>query len=432
MVASRFELPHDGVLAAQVCLRQRMPVGDPARLRSAARRSGGWAADLRRSASTLLSFAETPLWSGEAHRAFVEQIRTHAPSMSATADRYEQYASALNAYAGALDEAGPRLFATRGRLRQRCDELSQAHATVSLDVIASPASRASPYAADLLPLACDFKAGYDRWADALDRCIRALTQADEADPTRDLHGLSALGHRVAVAVGASLSPFERAVLHPSLHNISDCLGSLNLALTVLGLGLLFLCPPAGAACLTAATVLAVAQVAVDTTRRTHGEHVSNASLGMELAAAIPLGGSAVRGLRATDDVVQLVPGGGLMAHEGLDGGHTLAKHVGKSEEYLRTRLDTEPHIQAASTFYDRQSAETALATFMEANASTIARWLRGSESEVVLRGRAAQSLGIVIPRVIARPVEATGIRLVLRRSSDLTIGFRIHTAMVTR
>src|ERR1700712_3184653 len=99
-----------------------MPAGDPVRIRSAAHRSGARAANLRRVASTLLSSADTPLWSGAAHRAFVDQIHAHAPSMSATADRYEHYASALNGYAGALDETAPRLHAARGRLRERCDE----------------------------------------------------------------------------------------------------------------------------------------------------------------------------------------------------------------------------------------------------------------------------------------------------------------------
>ncbi|HEX8095544.1 WXG100 family type VII secretion target, partial [Jatrophihabitans sp.] len=255
MATSRFELPGDGLLAAQVCLAQRMPAGDPPLLRSAARRSGGWAADLRRITSTLLARAETPMWSGAAHRTFVEHIRAHAPLMSATADRYENYAGALNAYAGALDETAPRLFATRSRLRQRYDALaSRAGAAVSFEATALPA----PGAAGLLPIACEFKAGYDRWADALDRCIRALSESDEADPTREVHGFSALGHRLARAAGTCLSPFERAVLHPSLDNISDCLSSLNLALTVLGVGLLFICPPAGTACLAAATVLAAA------------------------------------------------------------------------------------------------------------------------------------------------------------------------------
>ena len=77
-----------------------------------------------------------------------------------------------------------------------------------------------------------------------------------------------MGHATATAAGT----FERAVLHPSLANVSACLGELNAGLSVLGLGLLFVYPPAGAACLAAATVLAVAQLAVDGARRAHGEH----------------------------------------------------------------------------------------------------------------------------------------------------------------
>ena len=432
MATSRFELPGDGLLAAQVCLRQRMPAGDPALLRSAARLCLAWADDLRRTASTLLARAETPLWSGAAHRALVEHIRAHAPSMSATADRYEHYATALNAYACDLDQTTPRLLATRNQLRQRYDELtSRTHAAVSFDVAALPANRPLPAAAELLPIAYDFKAGYDRWADALDRCIRALSQADEADPTRDVHGLAALGRGVESAASAYLSPVERAVLHPSLHNISDCLGSLNLTLTALGIGLLLICPSAGAACLTAATVLAVAQVAVDMTRSSRGEPVSNANLGLELAAAIPLGGSAVRGLQATGEVVHLVPGGGLIAHEGVDRGHTLARHVGKSEAFLRHRLATEPGIQAASTFYDREVAEEAVSDLLSRNRRTVNGWLVRQQRQLILTGRSNRSLGVLILRGSSVAREESGIKVILRRTPTLGVGYYVHTAMVT-
>ncbi len=428
MGTSRFELPGDGLLAARTCLSQPMPAGDPAQLRTVARRSGAWAADLRRVAATLSSCAETPVWRGAAHRALVDQLCASAPSVTATAERYEHYAGALTAYAGVLDETAPLLVATRNRLRQRCDELADRPADCQAAVLPShPADTA-----DLLPLAGTFKAGHDRWTDALNRCIAALSQADAADPGRDRHGFTAFGHRFAHAVGSVVSPFERAVLHPSLRNLSSCLQALNVDLTVLGLGLLFICPAAGAACLAAATVLAAAQLAVDSARRERGEPVSAASLGLELAAAIPVGGNAVRGLRTTAKVTHLVPGGGLMAHEGLEGGHTLAKHVGKSEEFLRNRLATEPHIQAASTFHDRQTAETALSIFLDARATKVSGWLQGHDPELVLRGRAADPLGVLIPRVSARPMEASGIRLVLRRSPELGIGYRIHTAMVTQ
>ncbi|MEO7260750.1 MAG: RNase A-like domain-containing protein [Jatrophihabitantaceae bacterium] len=433
MVVSRFELPGNGLLAARLCLAQRMPAGDPVRIRAAANRSGAWASDLRRVGSTLLASADTPLWTGAAHQAFVDRIRAHAPSIAATADRYEHYAHALTLYAGALDETAPRLLAAHGQLRQRCDELVRPEqAALSFGATAFAGSQPSPDAPDLLLIARDFKAGYDRWADALDRCIRALSQADEADPTRDAHGFSAFGHSLAAAAQRHLSPFHRAVLHPSLRNLSDCLGTLNVELSVLGLALVFICPPAGAACLAAATVLAVAQLAVDATRRAQGEQVSNASLGLQLAAAIPLGGSAVRGLRAADNVTHLVPGGGLAAHEGLEGGHTLAKHVGKSPEFLRNRLATESKITGASSFYNREVAENSISEVLKTNEKSIQNWLAGPKRKLVISSPTSQVCGSMFRALGADPIESSAIRVVLRRSDALGLGYRIHTAMVIR
>jgi hypothetical protein len=284
----------------------------------------------------------------------------------------------------------------------------------------------------LLPVAMAFKAHYDRWAQALDRCNAALLHANQSDPARDRHGWQALGHlghQAAHVAGSYLSPFEQAVRHPSLSNISACLSSLNVALTVLGLGLLFICPPAGAACLLTATVLAGAQLAVDATRRARGEHVTGATLGLELAAAIPLGGTAVRGARAAENVTHLVPGGGLLAHEGLDGGHTLAKHVGKTETFLRNRLATEPHIAAASTFYDREVAEDALSDILKTHDTRIQRWLAGPKAKLVISAPSSRACGVVLAPG-SDLIESSVIRVVLLRSDALGLGYRIDTAMV--
>jgi uncharacterized protein YukE len=429
MTTSRFELSGDGLRAAQVCLEQRMPGGDPAGIRAVARRSGARAAELRRTASTLLAGVETGLWNGVAHRAFVEQIRTHAPSMSATAERYEYYAAALDGYASALDETGPQIGATRRLLQQRYEEVAR-RSPAALHPAAGVYRPSPDPGADLLPIARDFKAGYDRWADALDRCIRALSHADQADPTRDVHGLRAIEHRVAAAAQRQLSTFERAVRHPSLHNLSDCFSALNVDLTVLGLALLFICPPAGTACLAAATVVAAAQVAVDSARRARGEEVSAGSLGLELAAAIPIGGSAFRGLRAAEDVTHLVPGGGLMAHEGVDGGHTLAKHVGKSPEFLRNRLATEPNISGASTFYSREVAETSIAEVLRLHDKAISSWLAGPEKKLIIPSGVSRACGLVFVTPGGDPIHSSVIRVVLRRSDALGLGYRIDTAMV--
>jgi len=420
MTLDRFALPPgDGRSAVRLCLAQRLPAGDPVQLRAAAHRSSAFAAEVRRSTAMLLAATETELWRGPAHRAFTDQLRAHAPTLTATADRYDDYAVALAGYAGALDEVAAPLGALHRQLQQASDELA-----------ARPGTADDP-AARLLPLAQTFKARYDQWADALDHCIRALVRAGDRDPTRDLHGWQAFARHVGHLAVTVADTFERAVLHPSLSNISACLGELNAGLSMLGIGLLFIYPPAGAACLAVATVLAVAQLAVDSTRRAHGEQVSNTSLGFEVAATIPLGGNALRSLKVADDVVHLVPGGGLAAHEAA-GGHTLARHVDKPESYLRHRLTTEPHITAASTFYDREVAEESIHELIAMHDAPIARWLADGSGKLVLEGSLPRPIGILIIPGSATTAPGNGIRVILRRSRVTGTGFYIHTAMVTK
>lgn len=56
------------------------------------------------------------------------------------------------------------------------------------------------------------------------------------------------------------------------------------------------------------------------------------------------------------------------------GGHTLARHVGKSDEDLRARLVREPRISAASTYTDRDTAQRVVAEALAANAARLRRW----------------------------------------------------------
>lgn len=56
------------------------------------------------------------------------------------------------------------------------------------------------------------------------------------------------------------------------------------------------------------------------------------------------------------------------------GGHTLARHVGRSDDQLRERLRTEPNISAASTYADRDTAEQVIARAFKTSADELARW----------------------------------------------------------
>ncbi|HWR13724.1 MAG TPA: RNase A-like domain-containing protein [Terriglobales bacterium] len=61
------------------------------------------------------------------------------------------------------------------------------------------------------------------------------------------------------------------------------------------------------------------------------------------------------------------------------GGHTLARHVGKTDEQLRARLRKEPNISAASTYVDRDTAEHVIGSTLSENSGKIERWrARGS------------------------------------------------------
>jgi hypothetical protein len=57
------------------------------------------------------------------------------------------------------------------------------------------------------------------------------------------------------------------------------------------------------------------------------------------------------------------------------GGHTLRKHVGRTDDELHERLNHERNISAASTWNDRASAEAAVGAAIAEQNSKISRWL---------------------------------------------------------
>jgi toxin YxiD len=56
------------------------------------------------------------------------------------------------------------------------------------------------------------------------------------------------------------------------------------------------------------------------------------------------------------------------------GGHTLDKHVGRTDDQLRERLERERDISAASTWSDQAVAEETVSAALRANQSKIDRW----------------------------------------------------------
>ena len=60
------------------------------------------------------------------------------------------------------------------------------------------------------------------------------------------------------------------------------------------------------------------------------------------------------------------------------GGHILRKHVGRTDQQLRERLEQEHNISGASTYTDRATAERAVGAAIAQSQGRIDRWLSQS------------------------------------------------------
>jgi hypothetical protein len=124
-----------------------------------------------------------------------------------------------------------------------------------------------------------------------------------------------------------------------------------------------------------------------------------------------------------------VPGGGLAAHEAA-GGHTMRKHVGRTDAQLAKRLADEPNIPAASTFAEPAIAERAIAEALGAKAADINTWLAGTAPRLnpPLRVNLGYNVGRSLARGAASTTNVQSVLIVLQRDASLPTGYRIVTA----
>ena len=105
-----------------------------------------------------------------------------------------------------------------------------------------------------------------------------------------------------------------------------------------------------------------------------------------------------------------IPRGGIadpgrlydLEHDEALGGHTLARHVGRTDEQLAERLRREPQISAASTYSDALMAKTTIALTIAQSRGRIDAWAarRGPRPNLVLNY--VQRTGGPIGRSLAR------------------------------
>jgi hypothetical protein len=103
------------------------------------------------------------------------------------------------------------------------------------------------------------------------------------------------------------------------------------------------------------------------------------------------------------------------------GGHTLERHVGRSDDDLRARLQRERQVSAASTYEDRETAERVVAVALRQGRRRLEAWLdrNGSRPNLVLEyhGPPDAAIGRSIRRGERAAVSCTDALVVLRWSS---------------
>lgn len=105
-------------------------------------------------------------------------------------------------------------------------------------------------------------------------------------------------------------------------------------------------------------------------------------------------------------VPTVFPANWLQAQEDL-GGHTIARHVGKTDEWLVNRLRKSSRISAASSYPNTETATTHIQAALTAKAAMLNRWVRdvpvGATRAVDYKAK------VGVGRVALRPPKLTNV-----------------------
>ncbi|HXJ14973.1 MAG TPA: RNase A-like domain-containing protein [Candidatus Limnocylindrales bacterium] len=98
------------------------------------------------------------------------------------------------------------------------------------------------------------------------------------------------------------------------------------------------------------------------------------------------------------------------------GGHTLARHVARTDQELRERLEQERNISAASTWTDRRTAEAVVGEALTAERSRVESWTRRGfpRANLALHYNAGRVIGRSLRRGESRTVDCSSAVIVLR------------------
>lgn len=141
-----------------------------------------------------------------------------------------------------------------------------------------------------------------------------------------------------------------------------------------------------------------------------------------LAGAV-LGVSLLVGPAFAQCVPTAFPANWLQAQEDL-GGHTIARHVGRTDAWLVDRLRKSSRISAASSYPNIETATTHIQAALTAKAIMLNRWVRDAPAGATraIDYNAAKVLGLVAlrPPKLTNIINSKTLRAVMRATAGGT------------
>ncbi|WP_020061262.1 RNase A-like domain-containing lipoprotein [Bacillus sp. 123MFChir2] len=110
-------------------------------------------------------------------------------------------------------------------------------------------------------------------------------------------------------------------------------------------------------------------------------------------------------------------------------GHTIERHVGKTDEQLKERLRTD-NVSAASTYYDKEAATKAVKDTIKQHEKEIEKWLKESkENRLVLNTKHNFAVGKTVLKKDMRVKDGLQNTVtVLQKDKGSQLGFKIVTS----
>ncbi|MFP6833208.1 MAG: RNase A-like domain-containing protein, partial [Pseudomonas sp.] len=131
-------------------------------------------------------------------------------------------------------------------------------------------------------------------------------------------------------------------------------------------------------------------------------------------------------IQADGPYSEIVPGGGLAAHE-AQGGHLIIKHIGRTDAQLAQRLQAEPNIPAASTFMNRAEAEAAVSEAISANSQKVTQFLNSNKGKTSFTHDLSRPVGVSMLNGLSHSQSASKLLLVLKKDPALPLGYFLLT-----